>query len=180
MAAVRGKEVIDDALTVLTIDGTQAGESSEREWPHELTQDQLRVEFIEVGAGFGALQKAIERLAILVDDSCPQRLPIVGFLGAVRCWAKRDPGQCGDVQRCLLEQRGLSAQQFDELVAQRSRPRRRVDLRQQPFKCGGQQLSGAAEVAIQGRARDFGGFGDRVNGDGFDAAGAEECGGSIQ
>ncbi|MBY0389904.1 MAG: hypothetical protein K2X56_17845, partial [Mycobacterium pseudokansasii] len=60
MAAVRGKEVIDDALTVLTIDGTQAGESSEREWPHELTQDQLRVEFIEVGAGFGALQKAIE------------------------------------------------------------------------------------------------------------------------
>lgn len=83
MAAVRCKEVIDDALTVLTIDGTQTGESSEREWPHELTQDQLRVEFIEVGAGFGALQKTIERLAILVDDSCPQRVPIVGFLDAV-------------------------------------------------------------------------------------------------
>src|ERR1700761_9192157 len=117
MTAVRGEEVIDDALTVLTIDDTQAGQSSERDWPYELTQNQLRVESIEVGAGFGTLQKAIERLAILVDDSCPQRVPIVGLLGAVWCWSKCDPSQCGGVQRCLLKQCGLAAQHFDELVA---------------------------------------------------------------
>lgn len=117
---MRDEEVIDDALAVLTIDGTQPGEAGERHRPDELTQDQLHVEVIQVGASFGALQQGNERLSILVDDPRAQRVSVLGFLGAVGCWAKRDPSQGGDMQRGFLEQRGLSAQQFDELVAQRS------------------------------------------------------------
>lgn len=118
LGGVGSQEVINNARAVLMIDGTQAGQPSEGDRPHELTQDQLEVELIEFATGLRTLQKGIERMPVVIDDPRSQCMTVVIVRCAVRCGAQRHPGQGGHLQRCLLEERGLPAEQLNELVPQ--------------------------------------------------------------
>jgi hypothetical protein len=100
------EEVIDDVHAVVLGDGTEASHTRERQGPDELTHRQLRVEVVEFGAGFAALQDGLERLAVLLNDADPQNVGgvlVAVVTGCAGGSAEGDPGQRGGVQGRLRE-----------------------------------------------------------------------------
>ncbi|SHV89626.1 Uncharacterised protein [Mycobacteroides abscessus subsp. abscessus] len=85
------------------------------------------------------------------------------------------------MQRGVVEQGGLAAEQLDQLIAQATTGGRWCDyLRQEPLERGGQQMRRTLKVPIEGGAGNLGCFGDSIDGDGFDSSCAQKCRRSIQ
>ena len=84
------------------------------------------------------------------------------------------------MQRGVVEQGGLAAEQLNELIAQGTAGRCRCGhLRQQPLKRRGKQMRRALKMPIKGGTGNLGCFGDSIDGDGLDASGAQKRCGSV-
>jgi hypothetical protein len=149
-----------------------------------LTECEFNVEFAELIDAFGAVQDFVERPSVLFDHTHPQSAG-TGVLHSV--WfvslggAQRGPGQGGDLYGRFGEQVGLAGEQFDEPLTEGAAGRGgRDDLGQKAFEGGREQLRGTVEMAVEGGAGDLGGFGDRVDGDGFDPTGFEQVGRGVE
>jgi hypothetical protein len=85
--SVGREEIIDDADAVLVVDDTQTDHPCEQQRPHELAHGKLEVELVELSVGVGTLQDGFKRLAVVLDDACPQcasaSLPVLGVVGTV-------------------------------------------------------------------------------------------------
>ena len=78
-----GEEIVDDVRAVLVGYGANPGHACEGQRADELAQRQFKVEVVEFGSSFIAVEERIERLSVLVDDSGPQSPGCVAILGLV-------------------------------------------------------------------------------------------------
>src|SRR5690606_41029197 len=86
----------------------------------------------------------------------------------------------GHLYRGLFDEVGLGGEQREELLAYRGGAGGGVDVGEQPFEGRREQMGGAAEVPVEGGARDFRYAGDRFDGDRLDTAGGQQMGGRVE
>jgi hypothetical protein len=76
---VNGEEVVHDVFAIGGGRRTHAGQPKEDDRAEQPRDDEGQVAFAEFGASLGALQQLVERLAVVLDESCPQRVHGRGF-----------------------------------------------------------------------------------------------------